>query len=136
MYDPVIGQYEYSGQTLPAVPYIQKNNNIFNFNDTFMDQLADAYETCGYKDFNEKYLVFPPSGVQPVLDGSHSNISDSCDVWSLAYSAAYQPNPCFNVYEITTMCPIQSDPLGFPSDLQYQYPGKHEASEKYLVLSH
>jgi carboxypeptidase D len=27
------------------------------------------------------------------------------------------------VYAINNMCPIQSDPLGFPSDLMYQYPG-------------
>jgi carboxypeptidase D len=123
MYDPVIGQYEYSGQTLPAVPFIQKNNNILNLNDSFVAQLEEAYVSCGYAAYNEKYLTFPPSGVQPTLDGMYNNQSDSCDVWTMTYYAAYQPNPCFNVYEITTMCPIQSDPLAFPSDLQYQYPG-------------
>jgi carboxypeptidase D len=142
MYDPVIGQYEYAGQTLPAVPYVQKYKEFFNFNEvnpkilgyqpqselifisqTFLGQLADAYETCGYAAFNEKYLTFPPPGPQPVLEGSHNNKSDSCDVWTLAYTAAFRPNPCFNVYEISSTCPILSDPLGFPSDLQYQYPG-------------
>jgi carboxypeptidase D len=88
-----------------------------------LNQLADSYKTCGYADYNEKYLTFPPPGPQPVLDGSHNNMSDSCDVWTLAYNAAFRPNPCFNVYEISTTCPILSDPLGFPSDLQYQYPG-------------
>jgi carboxypeptidase D len=123
MYDPVIGQYEYLGQTLPTVPFVQKNNNLLNFNDTFLAQLDDAYVNCGYKEYNEKYLTFPPPGVQPPLDGMFNATSDSCDVWTLSYTAAYQPNPCFNVYEISSMCPIPSDPLGFPSDLQYQYPG-------------
>lgn len=123
MYDPVIGQYEYGGQTLPTVPYVQKHKEFFNFNETFMAQLTESYQTCGYADFNAKYLTFPPSGPQPTLQGSHNNINDSCDVWNLAYNAAFQPNPCFNVYEISSTCPILSDPLGFPSDLQYQYPG-------------
>lgn len=51
-----------------------------------------------------------------------TNVTD-CDLWGNAYTAAFQPNPCFNPYEVNLMCPILSDPLGFPSDLQYLYPG-------------
>lgn len=123
MYDPVIGQYEYVGQTIPAVPYVQEYSKFFNLNQTFMDQLASAHESCGYADFIDKYMVFPPAGVQPWLDGQFNNQSASCDVWTQVYYASYQPNPCFNVYAINNMCPIQSDPLAYPSDLQYQYDG-------------
>lgn len=123
MYDPVIGQYEYVGQTINTVPYVQEYSKFFNFNQTFMDQLAAAHESCGYADFLDKYMVFPPAGVQPWLEGGFNNQSESCDVWDLAWAAAFQPNPCFNVYEISSMCPIQSDPLAYPSDLQYQYDG-------------
>lgn len=88
-----------------------------------MTALAEAYETCGYKDYTEQYLTFPASGVQPVQIGSYNDTDDACDVWTQIYLSAYQPNPCFNVYEISTTCPILSDPLGYPSDLQYLYPG-------------
>ena len=39
------------------------------------------------------------------------------------YLSAYAVNPCFNVYEPNLQCPLLSDPLGFPSDLIYSYPG-------------
>jgi carboxypeptidase D len=53
-----------------------------------------------------------------------SNKADlDCDVWGLAYEAAYSPNPCFNVYQIGTGCPLLSDPLGYPTDLEYSYRG-------------
>ena len=143
MYDPVIGQvsnflsaletkftdiekYEYIGQTVVTVPYVQKYAEFLNLNDTFMSYLEEAHEKCGYKDYLEQYLVFPPSGVQPPLLGqSNQNVTGiNCDVWDAVYAAASQPNPCFNVYEISSMCPILSDPLGFPGDLIYQYPGE------------
>ncbi|KAF2228602.1 alpha/beta-hydrolase [Viridothelium virens] len=126
MYDPVIGQYEYVGQVVPTVPYVQNHANFFNLNDTLMAELALAHEACGYANYTNYFLTFPPPAQQPVLNTLYStaNISGvNCDVWNLVYEAASQPNPCFNVYEISTMCPIQSDPLAYPGDLEYQYPG-------------
>jgi carboxypeptidase D len=126
LYDPVIGQYEYVGQSVPLVPYVKKYAEFFNYNETFLQYLDTAYEQCGYKEYYEKYMAFPPAGVQPQLIGGtpqNSKASVDCDVWSAAYIAASQPNPCFNVYEISSMCPVLSDPLGFPGDLIYQYPG-------------
>lgn len=46
-----------------------------------------------------------------------------CDLWDIIYQAAYAPNPCFNVYEIGLQCPLLGDILGYPTDLQYSYPG-------------
>ncbi|KIW04274.1 uncharacterized protein PV09_04576 [Verruconis gallopava] len=126
MYDPVIGQYEYIGQTVPTVPYIQKYAMFFNFNETFMSELESAHKSCGYADYLAKYMTFPPAGLQPPLEGMFNQTSQSCDVWTNAYTAASQPNPCFNVYEISTMCPVLSDPLGYPSDLEYLYSGMKE----------
>jgi carboxypeptidase D len=100
MYDPVIGQYEYFGQTVAAVPYIEEHDLFFNFNNTFMSQLSDAHESCDYADYLTQYMSFPPTGVQPALDGMYNQSYDSCDVWTMAYYVAYQPNPCFNVYEV------------------------------------
>lgn len=101
MYDPVIGQYEYIGQTIAAAPYIEEHDLFFNFNDTFMKQISEAHKSCGYADYLSQYYVFPPAGVQPTLEGMYNQSSDDCDIWTHAYKAAYQPNPCFNVYEVS-----------------------------------
>ncbi|KAM3087816.1 hypothetical protein ACMFMG_001886 [Clarireedia jacksonii] len=123
-YDPVIGSYVYAQQEAPAVPYVVQNNNIIGLNSSFIAQLEDLHQYCGYADFISQYLTFPASGVQPAKFFNYSSTTDlSCDTWGLIYNAAYGPNPCFNVYEITSQCPLQSDPLGYPTDLQYLYPG-------------
>ncbi|KAI9698259.1 MAG: hypothetical protein M1820_007529 [Bogoriella megaspora] len=126
MYDPVISQYEYVGQTVPAYDFVSQNAQFYNFNATFISQLALANEVCGYANFTDYFLSFPPPANQPAVSYAYSQVNVSgvnCDIWNEVYGAAYQPNPCFNVYEISSQCPILSDPLAYPSDLQYQYPG-------------
>ncbi|KAF1992197.1 alpha/beta-hydrolase [Aulographum hederae CBS 113979] len=126
MYDPCIGQYEYTGQNAPVVPFVQKNAQLLNLNDTFMKQLEASHEYCGYANYTSFFMQFPPPATQPAWDTGYPDMSASgvdCGLWNLVYEAAYQPNPCFNVYEISSQCPILSDPLAYPSDLQYQYPG-------------
>lgn len=99
-----------------------KNNNILGLNDSYIAELEALDKSCGYADYREKYLTYPPAGVQPPSYFNHST-DGACDTWGLSYSAAYAPNPCFNVYEIGIQCPLLSDPLGYPTDLQYSYPG-------------
>lgn len=123
MYDPVIGKFDYVGQTVPAVPFIEKNAQFFNFNETFMKTLHKAHEECGYADYIDKYMQFPPPGNQPALHTWYNNVSASCDVYNIAHLAAFRPNPCFNVYEISNQCPFLFDPLSFPTDVAYNYPG-------------
>lgn len=89
-----------------------------------MDYLATAHEQCGYAAYIDQYMQFPPSSVQPAFDVPFNQTdATNCDLWDLVYRNAYIPNPCFNVYEISDMCPILSDPLAYPTDVQYQYPG-------------
>lgn len=92
------------------------------YNASFLAQLEASHESCGYADFLDKYLTFPPSGVQPQTYFNSTSDAD-CDLWGAGYNAAYAPNPCFNVYEVGLQCPLLSDPLGYPTDLQYSYPG-------------
>jgi carboxypeptidase D len=95
---------------------------VLGLNDTFIAQLEKLHQSCGYADFIDKYLQYPPPAVQPPKYFNYTSESD-CDLWDLAYNAAYAPNPCFNVYEIVGQCPLLSDPLGYPTDLQYTYAG-------------
>ncbi|KAK5010180.1 hypothetical protein LTR28_011373 [Elasticomyces elasticus] len=126
MYDPVIGQFQYLGQTVPAVQYVEDHTHFFNFNATFMSELTFANEYCGYANYTNFFFSFPPRAMQPAIDYAFNNMSASgvnCNLWRAIFEAASMPNPCFNVYEISTMCPILSDPLSYPGDLYYQYPG-------------
>ena len=65
VYDPCIGQFDYVQQEVPSVPYVLENNNLFGFNDSFLEQLEESHRSCGYADYIEKYLQFPPPCNQP-----------------------------------------------------------------------
>ncbi|KUJ21116.1 alpha/beta-hydrolase [Mollisia scopiformis] len=124
MYDPVIGSYVYAQQQVPLVPFIVQNNNVLGLNDSFLSHLKGLDSSCGYADYRNKYLSFPPPGNQPAKFFNYSTSSDqACDLWGFANNAALLANPCANVYQIATYCPLPSDPLGFPTDLIYSYPG-------------
>lgn len=109
MYDPCIGQYDYFSE-VPAVPFVRNNLNLFNFNSTFMTELEDLHQKCGYQDFLDKYYTFPASGVQPPKFFNYTS-EGACDVFSTIYTAATTQNPCFNPYEVTQMCPLLWDVL-------------------------
>ena len=118
MYDPCIGAFD-AQNDIQVLPFIEQNNNVLNYNQSFIEYLTDLDVECGWKEYREKYMHYPPTGTQPPL----AEPTGKCALWSDAYFAAYAMNPCFNVYEIGLQCPLLSDPLGYPTDLQYQYPG-------------
>jgi carboxypeptidase D len=119
VYDPTIGATSYTQEEAPAYPFVEYYNNIIGLNSSFMATLKGLDESCGYAAYREKYYTFPAAGIQPAPPG----ISNACDINGLASNAAFNLNPCFNSYEINTQCPMPSDPLGFPTNLAYQYPG-------------
>lgn len=57
----------------------------------------------------DKYLQFPPPGLQPVIDGNQPKAS--CSVYGEFQTEWLNLNPCLNPYEITQECPIPNDPL-------------------------
>lgn len=123
MYAPIIGSYIYSQQQAVIAPFVKENNNILGLNESFLCQLEKLDKSCGYKDFRDTYLKFPPPSIQPEKYFNTSSDAE-CDLWHMAYFASYAPNPCFNVYLITQgNCPLLSDPIGLPSDLAYSYTG-------------
>jgi carboxypeptidase D len=143
MYDPCIGEFGYGGQ-VAAYPHLEANRNIWGLNDTFMADLASQHESCGYREYNDKYLTFPPSGNQPPTFNDYRNAT--CDVMGLASGWAVNVNPCFNPYQIVSsvgrrlvdestsaivpvltlqveQCPMPYDVLGNPSTFNYTVPG-------------
>lgn len=96
----------------PAVGALNYFSNIFNLNETFMAQINNRSQACGYNQFMETALTFPPAG--PIPTAPNSSLP-GCDVWSDIITAAIYINPCFNLYHLTDYCPFLWDQLGFPS---------------------
>lgn len=114
MYDPCIGAIDTVQQEYTAYPHVEKYRNIWGLNDTYMETLKGLHEQCGFKAFIDQYLTFPPSGVQPQLSWNYT-ANATCDIFDMAYYAAVDLNPCFNLYEIVDHCPLPYDPLASPA---------------------
>ncbi|KAH0361413.1 serine carboxypeptidase, partial [Aureobasidium melanogenum] len=118
IYDPVIGNFDYTQEEVVIVPFAVQNQNILDLNTSFLAKMETLHQSCGYADYIDKYLTFPASGLQPpVLFNFTSNAT--CDLFDLINEAALVINPCFDIYEITQMCPLLWDVLGFPTQLVY-----------------
>lgn len=61
-------------------------------------------------------LVYPPKGPLPSLPNTPV---EGCDVWDDIHNAVSLINPCFDIYQIATTCPLLWDVLGFPGSFEY-----------------
>ncbi|TAQ90069.1 hypothetical protein B7494_g1616 [Chlorociboria aeruginascens] len=122
VFDPCIGEFLTTQEEIPAVPYVLANANLFNLNETFTAEIAELHESCGYKNYTDTYLQFPPPGNQPETYFNFTSQA-SCDVFDLINDAVLEVNPCFDIYETVLQCPILWDVLGFPTQLVYTPPG-------------
>lgn len=98
----------------PVLPALQYYQNVIGLNDTFMAQMVDAAESCGYTSFFNAYSdTFPPKG--PIPAAPDYTLTPGCDMYDNIYNAIYLVNPCFNIYHLTDFCPYLWDEMGFPS---------------------
>ena len=51
VYDPCIGEFDTVQEEIPTYPFIEANQQLFNFNESFMATLKSIHEDCGYADF-------------------------------------------------------------------------------------
>lgn len=117
IYDPVIGNEELQTDVV-AVPYVDKWAGLFSLNESFTAEIHKSYESCGHKDYVEKYLAYPPpAGSFP--DPANSTTGTGCDLWTQIANAVFLTNPCFDYYQIATTCPVLWDVLGFPGSFDY-----------------
>lgn len=101
-------------QQIPAVAYVDYWAPLFSLNASFMNFLHDQADSCGYTSFLNEYLVYPPTGPLP-----DPPMGAQCDLWDAIFSAESLINPCFDVYQIATTCPLLWDVLGFPGSFDY-----------------
>ncbi|QSZ36493.1 hypothetical protein DSL72_006373 [Monilinia vaccinii-corymbosi] len=111
-------------EQIPSVPFVEYWKGLFPFNDSFVEQIHNISDSCGYTDYLAKYLTFPPPGPHPsltTLPGTDERgyTTPDCDVFSLIYDAAIRLNPCWDIYQVATTCPMLWDNLGFPGSQAY-----------------
>ena len=93
--DPILGDGDLQ-QEVPVVPYLNYWSDVFSLNESFTAAVQQRADSCGYTDYFNKYLTFPPPGPFPMP----TNSSDDCDVFDDVFAAALEVNPCFNIYHI------------------------------------
>ncbi|KAK3944113.1 Alpha/Beta hydrolase protein [Diplogelasinospora grovesii] len=122
IYDPVITLDEVA-EPIPTLQFVEYWSGLFPFNDTFKADLIARDKSCGYSDFVSQYLVYPPEGHMPAtLPGTYPNGTTRDECWSIYYdvfNAATALNPCFDIYQVATTCPVLWDVLGFPGSFGY-----------------
>ncbi|KAJ5971244.1 Peptidase S10 serine carboxypeptidase [Penicillium vulpinum] len=96
----------------PAVAALNHYSSVFALNSTFMTEINERADKCGYTDFLEKALTYPPPKNFPVAPDPFEN---GCALWDEIIKAATYINPCFNIYHLTDFCPFLWDEMGFPS---------------------
>ncbi|KAG6889119.1 hypothetical protein C0995_003688 [Termitomyces sp. Mi166 len=63
--DPSLS-YDVVQQEIPALRFAQANNNLFPFNSTFWATLQTISDECGYTDYLDKFVTYPPKGQLPL----------------------------------------------------------------------
>ncbi|DAA77580.1 TPA_exp: putative serine carboxypeptidase [Trichophyton benhamiae CBS 112371] len=114
IFDPSINKDEILTQ-VPAVPFVEHWKGLFPFNETFTKQIHDMADKCGYSSYMKEHLVYPPKGKLPALPKA----TPECDVWTAIFDAVSLVNPCFDVYQVATTCPLLYDVLGYPGSFEY-----------------
>ena len=98
-YDPVL-TYGAVQDSIPAVPFVDYWAPLFSLNDTFMDSLHERADSCGFTEFMETAMTFPPKGPLPDPPSAHAH---GCHLWKDIIPAAQAVNPCWDVYQVATV---------------------------------
>ncbi|KAI0537176.1 serine carboxypeptidase [Xylaria digitata] len=121
IYDPVIGN-DIVQEAVTTVPFIDYHHNLMPFNNSFSEYIHGLHDSCGFADYNERYLTYPPPGPQP--SNFTETVNDECaGIWEVVLDNALSLNPCFDVYQVATTCPLLWDVLGYPGSFPYSPEG-------------
>lgn len=92
--DPIIGDGTNQQETI-IYQYAEYWQNLLYLNSTFMAEISDRADQCGYTQYIEKYLTYPPPQEPfPVLKDPFSTATYRCDMFDTVYEAAIEVNPC------------------------------------------
>ncbi|KAK4249211.1 hypothetical protein C7999DRAFT_39627 [Corynascus novoguineensis] len=104
-------------EDIPTARFIEKWKTVLPFNDTFRAGLKLVDQRCGFTAYLDEFLVFPPKGQQPSIlpgeDPATGMVRPECAIFVAAFTEARQFNPCLNLFDVTSRCPLPFDPIGF-----------------------
>ncbi|TFK44435.1 alpha/beta-hydrolase [Crucibulum laeve] len=117
--DPSLS-YDVVQQEIPALRFAQANKNLFPFNSSFWAQLQQISDSCGYTDYLDKFVTYPPAGQLPlpVATNGTFNVIPQCRIHSPIQRTIGVLNPAFDVYRISDTWPNLWSVLGFPRSTQ------------------
>ncbi|KAG8168738.1 hypothetical protein KVR01_001487 [Diaporthe batatas] len=123
IYDPSIA-YDELQSGVTVLPLVESAAAVFPFNDTFWADIRARDADCGYADFRNEFLSFPPPSLLPAPEDLPGSNNQSCQaLYGDIYDAVMAVNPCFDIYAVQTTCPLLWDVLGFPGSFGYQPEG-------------
>lgn len=117
-YDPSTS-YGVVQDDIPTVPFVDYWSGLFSLNETFLNDIHERADKCGYTQFMETAMTFPPTGPLPTPPNVDGN-KKGCSIWADVINAAPLVNPCWDVYQVATTCPNLWDVLGFPGSFDYE----------------
>jgi len=107
-------------QEIPALRFARANQNLFPFNSSFWDELQTISDTCGYTDYLDNFVTYPPAGQLPlpVATNGTFSVTPACRIHSPIQRAVGVLNPVFDVYRVSDTWPNLWSVLGFPRSTQ------------------
>ena len=117
IYDPSLS-YDVVQEHIPVTAFVDYWAPLLDLNASFVESLHNMSDACGYTAFLEENLVFPPKGPLPTPPNVDLS-DDSCDTFDAVFYALSTINPCFDIYQVATTCPLLWDVLGFPGSFDY-----------------
>ncbi|KAM4063744.1 serine carboxypeptidase [Hirsutella rhossiliensis] len=106
-------------QQAPAVAALNHYRSVFGLDETLVSSFNARADECGYSKFLFEALTYPPQDSFPAVP-DHGR--PGCNIWSNILTAAFQVNPCFNVYHLTDSCPKLWDVMQDGSDNYFNRP--------------
>ncbi|KAF4907070.1 putative serine carboxypeptidase [Colletotrichum fructicola] len=124
IFDPSISQRSI-GQQFGVTKTLEYWGPVFTLNHTARAKVNEIDQRCGYSEYMDKYMTFPPSGTQPVdvprAWNPDNEYIPECDILSFVVEAERVANPCFSLYNVLQTCPLAYDPIGF-TDNRLRHP--------------
>ena len=107
LYDSLIGDRMVQG-VISAAYHVDYWSNVMPLNQTTMDSIHRMSADCGYNDYVDHYLTFPPPGTQPAVP---PGTQDECPLFLTIFLALRAVSPSWDIYQISQLPPMLSDPL-------------------------
>ncbi|RMZ85375.1 hypothetical protein DV737_g771, partial [Chaetothyriales sp. CBS 132003] len=115
IYDPSLS-YDVVQTQIPQAPFVNYWDSLLGLNKSYVDDVNKRADECGYTEFLEEALTFPPKGPLPTPPNANNA---NCDLYDDVFNAISLVNPCFDIYQVATTCPLLWDVMGFPGSIPY-----------------